>query len=442
MRSASRPRARLTAILLLFVPLLLVPLLGIPQARADEISEARARQRELQAAIARQRAVLSDLRAAESELKTALAKTGSALRSIHADQATARQDIAEATSALNRVEARHTELLGELRYLDWTLAVLEAQLDEAEADLRARQRLLAQRLAEAYTTQQTSLLQQVLVADSFTDALAEVGGYLQFSGQDADLAKHIRRDQAVIDDLRRATAANRYRTEQVRIEVHRQQVAISEQRARLIAAKQRLDRLENATSRLRARQEAAFAKVAKTKARAAVILRRHQRAEDRLRAQIESLIRQRRGGGGDVSGSPGQFMWPMNGSISQEFGCTGFSWEPPLGGCSHFHRGIDLVAPSGTPVRAAGSGIVEFVGYNPYDNPSDPAWIVIISHGGGVATWYAHLRPVRPGGISTGARVRTGTVIGYEGNTGNSTGPHLHWAVLRGSTWVNPRLYI
>jgi murein DD-endopeptidase MepM/ murein hydrolase activator NlpD len=301
--------------------------------------------------------------------------------------------------------------------------------------------LLAQRLTEAYATQQAGLLQQVLTADSFTDALSQFGDYMRLGGQDADLARQIERDQGVLNDLREATTGNRYRTEQVRVEVHRQEIAVQAQRARLVAAKQRLDRLETATQRLQRQQSEAFAKVANTKAKAAAILRRQQAAEDRLRTQIQQLI-QRRGGGSGGGSGPGTIRWPMRGSISQEFGCTGFPWEPPLGGCPHFHRGIDLVAPSGTPVRASASGTILFVGYNPYDNPSDPAWIVTIAHGGGLATWYAHLQPIRPSGISSGASVSVGQLIGYEGNTGNSTGPHLHWAVLRNGSWVNPRLYL
>lgn len=440
MRRAFRSRGRPTAVLVLLLPVLLIGVIGTPFARADDITDARARQRDLHAAILRQRAVLADLRAAEADLRDALAKTGNALRDIHADQATARAEIATVSRALDRVQARHAELVSELRYLDWTLGVLQSQLDQAEGDLVARQRLLAQRLTEAYATQQAGLLQQVLTAESFTDALAQFGDYLRFGGQDADLARQITRDQGVLNDLREATAGNRYRTEQVRIEVHRQEVQVKAQRTKLVAAKQRLDRLENATQRIQEQQRQQFAKVATTKAKAAALLRRQQAAEDRLLAQIEALARQRGGSGGGAG--PGALRWPMNGWVSQEFGCTGFAWEPPLGGCPHFHRGIDIVAASGTPVHAAASGTVLFVGYNPYDNPSDPAWIVTIAHGGGLVTWYAHLQPIRPSGIASGAYVSSGQVVGYEGNTGNSTGPHLHWAVLRNGTWVNPRLYL
>ena len=118
----------------------------------------------------------------------------------------------------------------------------------------------------------------------------------------------------------------------------------------------------------------------------------------------------------------GSLRWPMSGRVSQEFGCTGFSWEPPLGSCNHFHRGIDIVAPSGTAVHAAGDGVVVFVGYNPWDPPGDRAWIVIIAHSGDLVTWYAHMQARKPSGIFQGARVDAGDVVGWEGNTGNSTG--------------------
>ncbi len=54
----------------------------------------------------------------------------------------------------------------------------------------------------------------------------------------------------------------------------------------------------------------------------------------------------------------------MAGDVTQNFGCTGFAWEPPLGSCAHFHSGIDIVAPYGTPVRASGDGTVVYIGWN------------------------------------------------------------------------------
>ena len=133
----------------------------------------------------------------------------------------------------------------------------------------------------------------------------------------------------------------------------------------------------------------------------------------------------------------------MAGTITQEFGCTGFSWEPPLGSCAHFHSGIDIAAPMYTPIRAAGAGVVVFAGPNPYD-PYPKAWIV--DH-------RPQREPARPGTpTSTTAaadrrsapatRSRQGQVIAYVGMTGRTTGPHLHWVVEFNGDFVNPRLFV
>ena len=129
----------------------------------------------------------------------------------------------------------------------------------------------------------------------------------------------------------------------------------------------------------------------------------------------------------------------MAGSVTQNYGCTGFSWEPPVGSCAHFHQGIDIVAAEGTPVRASGSGTVVYCGWN-YADGADPAWIVIIAHSEGLQTWYAHMEPRYP--VHAGDHVSRGQVIGYEGNTGHSTGAHLHWATWFNGDFANPRLFL
>jgi murein DD-endopeptidase MepM/ murein hydrolase activator NlpD len=129
----------------------------------------------------------------------------------------------------------------------------------------------------------------------------------------------------------------------------------------------------------------------------------------------------------------------MSGVVTQDFGCTGVPVEPPLGACAHFHQGIDIVAPYGTPVHASGDGRVVYCGWN-YADGADPAWIVIIAHSQSLETWYAHMTPSCP--ASTGSSVSSGQVIGHEGNTGHSTGAHLHWAVRFNDNFVNPRLFL
>ena len=132
------------------------------------------------------------------------------------------------------------------------------------------------------------------------------------------------------------------------------------------------------------------------------------------------------------------FIWPTTGRITQPYGCTGFIAEPRLGSCRHFHGGIDIANGRGTPIRAAAAGVVTHVGWDIWGTH---AWMVMINHGGGVSTWYAHMRGKQIPGLHKGTRVRQGQVIGYMDATGNATGVHLHWAIVKNGHYVNPKSY-
>ncbi|MDN5346985.1 MAG: hypothetical protein PWP65_549 [Clostridia bacterium] len=126
------------------------------------------------------------------------------------------------------------------------------------------------------------------------------------------------------------------------------------------------------------------------------------------------LILASRGGGS------GQLTWPARGPITSGFGYRG----------REFHAAIDIGVPYGTPVRAAEAGVVIFVGYYGGYGRS-----ILIDHGDGLMTRYAHLAGYE---VKVGEQVERGEVIGYSGNSGRSTGPHLHFEVLINGTPYNP----
>jgi murein DD-endopeptidase MepM/ murein hydrolase activator NlpD len=96
------------------------------------------------------------------------------------------------------------------------------------------------------------------------------------------------------------------------------------------------------------------------------------------------------------------------------------------------HKGVDFAAPSGTPVHVSADGVVRSAGrHGGYGN------LVAVRHAAGIVTKYAHLSRIADG-VKPGAAVRQGMVIGYVGSTGFSTGPHLHYEVLRQGVAVNP----
>ena len=131
-----------------------------------------------------------------------------------------------------------------------------------------------------------------------------------------------------------------------------------------------------------------------------------------------------------------RFIWPEpNSQISQPFGPSTYWFEPPYGSYPHFHTGIDLVAPFGSPVFAADDGVVALVGATStgYGN------YVVIAHAGGFDTLYGHLSTAL---VSVGQVVTQGTPVGLEGSTGNSTGPHLHFELRVNQRPVDPAPYL
>jgi len=131
-----------------------------------------------------------------------------------------------------------------------------------------------------------------------------------------------------------------------------------------------------------------------------------------------------------------RFIWPEpTAQISQGFGPTTYWFEPPYAGYPHFHTGIDLVAPFGTPVFAADDGIVALVG----SSSSGYGNYVVIAHAGGFDTLYGHLSTAL---VKVGQSVTQGTVVGLEGSTGNSTGPHLHFELRVSQRPVDPTPYL
>ncbi len=118
---------------------------------------------------------------------------------------------------------------------------------------------------------------------------------------------------------------------------------------------------------------------------------------------------------------------PLRGPITQYFGQRLTRYG--------FHLGIDIDASTGDPVRAAATGTVIAAGW--VDRCSGLA--VGLDHGRGLSSWYHHLSSV---GVRVGQRVYVGSIIGRVGNTGCSLGSHLHFAIRRGDTYVNPLSYV
>jgi murein DD-endopeptidase MepM/ murein hydrolase activator NlpD len=122
--------------------------------------------------------------------------------------------------------------------------------------------------------------------------------------------------------------------------------------------------------------------------------------------------------------------WPVRGAVNSEFGMRLSPWTD----AREFHSGLDIRATQGTPVRAPAAGTVVFAGAAP-----EYGTTVILQHGNDIRSLYGHLSQIS---VKQGAHVERGAQIGLTGNTGRSSGPHLHYEILVKGQSVNPRAYL
>jgi murein DD-endopeptidase MepM/ murein hydrolase activator NlpD len=124
-------------------------------------------------------------------------------------------------------------------------------------------------------------------------------------------------------------------------------------------------------------------------------------------------------------------LWPVDGRLIGSFGKR----SDPFSGEQAFHYGVDLSAPIGSPIRAAADGTVVEASYS----GGGFGRLVVIDHGGGVRTYYAHLSRID---VIAGQEVRRGEIVGALGRSGRTTAPHLHYEVRIGGNPVNPYMFL
>jgi len=336
------------------------------------------------------------------------------------------------------VAARLEALRARIATLDAMLVTLAKEVERQNRDLEARVTLLQEHYRDAYERSQTSLLEVLLAADSFEVVATQVGYLLTISEQDAALADEIREIRATLERNREILREGRAELASARDVEEVEAALLAARQAELAALHANLAALKGEAEAKRAAQEAALNAALSAQGNIQSQITANQEAANAAAALITRLLAE-----SNVQISSRGFRWPEDSfTVTQEWGPTNFVLEPPytFNGTyyPHFHGGIDIANGCGTPIKAVGNGVVVASGQPLW--PWDTGFGVVIDHGGGVLTWYWHLRAqvvVYPGqGLSLG------DVIGYEGNTGWSTGCHLHFAVNDHGVWTNPRWYL
>lgn len=331
-------------------------------------------------------------------------------------RARAEDRVAEIDRRLERLDGRIGAVRDDLTEAQQELSLVTSELLDVQADLVERTDLFTARARAAYMTGSTAYLESFVSAESFTDLVDRVAYHEAVMDADAELI-----DEIVA--LRDETEARRDAVEERKLDIARAKLTLERSRDSLEALRGQRSAVLAARESAVAAKQAVLATIEdrKSELRAAEA----QLAADA--ARIQGLLQ------GASVGSPtgtGQLLWPAAGPVTSGYGYR----THPIFGDQRLHTGIDIGAPYGAPVFSSDSGVVAFAGVmSGYGN------VVVVDHGGGLATTYNHLSSFS---ISQGQDVGRGTQVGAVGCTGYCTGPHLHFEVRVNGNPVDPMPYL
>ena len=318
-------------------------------------------------------------------------------------QVTAQQALIDATQA--QVDA-----------LDGKIRLTEADITRRQAHLQIRETLFDNRVRSIEKHGSINYLALALSSASFNQLIDRLITAQTIIQADHRLLDDLRLEKAQIQALKDQQTQQRADEADLLVKQKAQQAQLMQLRAQQQAAlafKQQLD--------------------AQYKAQADPLAQQQAEINAQVAADQAAYAAEASGSGGGT----GQFGWPMNPHwISQYYGCSNYPFEMYWAACPsrHLHSGIDIAEPYGTPVLAADNGVASTYGtccgYGNY---------VILTHGNGYSTLYGHLAGFN---VRNGQLVVRGQVIAFEGSTGNSTGPHLHFEIRYNGNYTDPCAYL
>ncbi|MBR3943417.1 MAG: peptidoglycan DD-metalloendopeptidase family protein [Clostridia bacterium] len=324
---------------------------------------------------------------------------------------------AQKSEILKQAEQKETdisELQQEINTLQFDIdqygvkiAQSQKELDAAKEKEKKQRETMKLRLRVMYEDNNTTYLNLILSGGSLTDILSRIEIIRQMSDYDRNMVENLKKLQLEI-------AYKKEELEKEQQTLTERKAAIEEKKATLVAEKAALDGL---IAKLGAQESAKFAE-----------LRRIEEEERAMQALIQA--QGSHSATSQIVGN-GKFGYPTgNTTITSPYGYR----IHPIYGTRKLHAGIDLPASTGSPIYATADGKVITAGWvSGYGNT------VIIDHGGGVTSLYAHNTSLN---VSVGQTVKRGARIASAGSTGNSTGPHCHFEIRLNGSPVNPMNYL
>ena len=386
----------------------------------------------------------SNLSEAQQEKKTLendLQKAKELIDSLKGSKEDIQSEVEKLDKQLNEISGKVKELESRLSKKRQEIADTESALNKAKEQEKKQYRNMKKRIQFMYENGQTSYVEMLLSADSFTDFLNAVEYITQISQYDRKMLKEYQNMQVTIADTQKTLETDYASLQSLQAKVQEEKQAV----AALESAKK--GELNDVADDLTDAQTVAKAYEAEIQAQNEVIAQiqaAQKRAAEQQAAQQQAQAAEENQGATDAAGenqntaqnttpsgngqSTGSMMWPCPSSkrVTSDYGPR----TSPTNGASSNHKGIDIGA-------AYGADIVATVLVATYS--SSGGNYVIIDHGGGLCTVYMHASSLT---VSAGQTVSKGQVIAKVGSTGISTGNHLHFGVTLNGVYVSPWGYV
>ena len=347
----------------------------------------------------------------EANKKSEAEKTiGTVYEQLHAIQI----ELDTATAELKQIQAERIQL-------DQDITKTEAELKAAQDRLQSREKVFYKRVRDIYINGRLSYLDVVVGSKDFSDFANRMEMLKRILQSDMDLINTIKAEREEIASKKAKLEEDRAKVLELEKVAQEKQNLINQKKAERQAV---LERAMND----RDTAERAYNELMASSASITAMLQ--QRAAERAAAAAAAASQGGGGGGATWVQGTGQLVAPVVAPITSNFG-----WRiHPIYGTRRLHAGTDFGVDEGTPVHAADGGVVVEAGWI-----SGYGYTVIIDHGNGMSTLYAHNSDVA---VSPGQTVSKGQVVSYSGNTGGSTGPHLHFEVRINGEPTDPMGYL
>ena len=348
--------------------------------------------------------------------------------------------ISDALQSIQDLDASIDEKQTEINQLNQEISTLETEIEEKEADIAKKEeeyqetdKLLQERLVAMYEAGETSYLDVLFSSDGLMDFISKYYWLTELAECDTQLMEQIEQERIAIENEKAEVEKNKQQIEENKKSVQTKQTELKVQKAKR----------ETEASALSAEEKELQAEIEQ-------VTKEIQAVENEILRVAAEEAKKNQNNNSAPSYTGGALEWPCPNykRISSGFGYRGSAATGGVG--SSNHKGIDLAASQGSAILAAESGTVITVKNSCSHDYAKNYWnrcscgggygnYVMISHGGGLVTIYAHCSSIS---VAEGQHVSRGQQIGTVGSTGYSTGFHLHFGVTLNGTYVNPMNYL